>query len=536
MDRKIILIAGICLLLALSGCAQQKARKLTPTPTPTATTKPATPAKTPVKAIELFKTANSCSMCHDGLRDAKGHDVSIVSDWRETMMAHSAVDPFWQAKVSSEVERNPELSSVIQAKCAACHMPMAYTQAKVNGEKELILGEGFLNPNNPLHALAMNGVSCTLCHQIEGKNLGNESSFSGGYIIDLTTPKPNRLIYGPFVPQRPFMMINDVGYKPVYSKHITESALCAVCHTLYTPYVNSSGKVAGMFPEQMPFLELLHSSVNESCQDCHMPQTSNVRISSMPRNPAMLRPRSIFFEHRFLGGNVPMLTLMELNTGAKRDLSMLKRAVKLSIVSDTVSDGKIKVVVKVENLAGHKFPTGFPSRRAWIHFKVVDSSEKTIFDSGKCINGKIAFADDKAYEPHHDIITNQTQVQIYESVMEDTEGHVTYTLLRGAKYIKDNRLLPRGFDKSTAPACIAVYGKARNDSNFVGGSDEVTYIVNATGKAPYRVYVSMMYQPVSYHFLQDLKKDNTMLERKFLQSFERVNETVCIASVNCTVG
>ncbi len=234
MDRKIILIAGICLLLALSGCAQQKARKLTPTPTPTATTKPATPAKTPLKAIELFKTANSCSMCHDGLRDAKGHDVSIVSDWRETMMAHSAVDPFWQAKVSSEVKRNPELSSVIQAKCAACHMPMAYTQAKVNGEKELILGEGFLNPNNPLHALAMNGVSCTLCYQIEDKNLGNESSFSGGYIIDLTTPKPNRLTYGPFVPQRAFMMINDGLQASVLKAHNRVCTLCCLPHSLHT--------------------------------------------------------------------------------------------------------------------------------------------------------------------------------------------------------------------------------------------------------------------------------------------------------------
>ena len=41
------------------------------------------------------------------------------------------------------------------------------------------------------------------------------------------------------------------------------------------------------------------------------------------------------------------------------------------------------------------------------------------------------------------MITDQGQVQIYESLMRDTDGNITYTLLRASTYSKDNRLLPR---------------------------------------------------------------------------------------------
>ncbi len=68
-------------------------------------------------------------------------------------------------------------------------------------------------------------------------------------------------------------------------------------------------------------------------------------------------------------------------------------------------------------------------------------------------------ADPAAYEPHYATIDDAEQVQIYESIMGNTDGEVTTTLLRGAGYLKDNRLLPSGFDKDTVGADIACAGR-----------------------------------------------------------------------------
>ncbi len=58
------------------------------------------------------------------------------------------------------------------------------------------------------------------------------------------------------------------------------------------------------------------------------------------------------------------------------------------------------------------------------------------------------------------------QVQIYESVMRDRAGRPTTGLLTAVGYAKDNRLLPRGFEKATADPWIAVIGDGRPDAGF----------------------------------------------------------------------
>jgi len=454
-----------------------------------------------------FVGSGNCAVCHTALVDGAGNDVSIDTHWRSAMMANAAVDPLWQAKVSSEITRNPGLKDVIEDKCARCHTPMAHTRVSVDGGTVALFGNGFFNPENPQNVQAMDGVSCTLCHQIQDVELGEEASFSGGFVIDTEAVSPDRPIFGPFPNQFEQLMISTVGYKPVLGSQTLDSGLCAACHTLFTPYVDSSGKVLGEFPEQTPYLEWENSSYgdgldeDQACQQCHMPEAEGkVVISNMPRG-GRLQARSPFVQHHFVGGNAFMLKILqggveELELRASTDqfeatllrtLDQLQnKTAELTIVEAQVENDAMTLVLDVKNKTGHKLPTGFPTRSVWIHLVVTDAEGQMVFESGQplpdgSIAGNNADEDLKTYEPHYDVISQPDQVQIYQTIMHNSDGAVTYTLLRAASYVKDNRLLPDGFDKSSASEAIAVWGQAIGDENFTGGSDQVRYQVDLQG-------------------------------------------------------
>jgi hypothetical protein len=80
-----------------------------------------------------FATSETCLACHGDVVDAGGHDVSIARDWRATMMAHSARDPYWQAAVRRELADRPHMQAEIEDTCSVCHMPMVRTLARAAG-------------------------------------------------------------------------------------------------------------------------------------------------------------------------------------------------------------------------------------------------------------------------------------------------------------------------------------------------------------------------------------------------------------------
>ena len=121
---------------------------------------------------DLFRTSDRCLACHKGVVTSDGLDVSIGYDWRASMMANSARDPYWQAAVRREVLDYPDASNEIEDNCSSCHMPMARTSALMSGRT------GSVFANLPVSesiegeaALAVDGVSCAACHQISQDGL-----------------------------------------------------------------------------------------------------------------------------------------------------------------------------------------------------------------------------------------------------------------------------------------------------------------------------------------------------------------------------
>lgn len=474
-----------------------------------------------------FSGAGKCAGCHDGLTDGAGQDVSIAADWSSTMMANSSRDPFWRAKVASELRRAPGMAATINDTCSRCHAPMANEEARSAKEAPQI-AEKFLAPGQPLHEAAMDGVSCTLCHQIQDKRLGTLEGSSGNYTIGTSADPVSRPLFGQYTGPRVAPMQNNVRFTPTHGGHMEKSELCASCHDLKTPFVDAAGVVASTtpeseFPEQMIYSEWKHSGFNgpggQSCGGCHLPRTEGVTIANWPMN---LPTRGFFGRHVLVGGNTMMLDILDKNrealgvtatgfaTTIARTRQSLASAAALT-VGATRAGGQLDVEVSVENRSGHKLPGGYPSRRVWLHVLVQDEAGAVVFESGKMNDdGSIVGVDSDssptAHEPHRDLITSADQVQVYEGIMGDTEGHQTYTLLRGAAYLKDNRLLPRGFDKATAPRDVAVVGEALDDASFAGGGDAVRYRV-PVGAGALSVAVELRYQSMAYGFLQDLFTD-----------------------------
>jgi hypothetical protein len=73
----------------------------------------------------------------------------------------------------------------------------------------------------------------------------------------------------------------------------------------------------------------------------------------------------------------------ELNSAAEQAASFLQsQSARVSIRKVEVEDGKLHVDVFVENLTGHKLPTAYPSRRAWLHVMIHDRNGRVVFESG----------------------------------------------------------------------------------------------------------------------------------------------------------
>jgi hypothetical protein len=490
----------------------------------------------------LFQTADNCTACHNGLTTPSGEDVSIGSSWRASMMANSSRDPYWQAAVRREVLDHPAARAEIEDECSICHMPMATAQARAAGQHgEIFAHLPITAAATPEALLAADGVSCTVCHQIQPARLGTRASFTGGFVVDTTTPIESRPIFGPFQidPGRTAVMRSATGFQPAEGVHIRQSELCATCHTLYTKALGPGGTVIGELPEQVPYLEWRHSAyrTERSCQSCHMP----VVAEPTPIASVLGEPRPGFARHVFRGGNFFMLRMLnryraelgvaalphELEAAARATVQHLQsETVTLSIARAERSAGRLEIDVAIGNLAGHKLPTGYPSRRVWLNLVVRDRTGRALFESGALapnglIEGNDNDADPAKYEPHYVEIREPAQVQIYESIMVDAAGAVTTGLLSGVRFVKDNRLLPDGFDKATADPDIAVRGDAARDADFSAGGDRVRYSVGISGAdGPVTVEARLYFQPIAFRWAQNLRRYDAAETKRFVSYFE----------------
>lgn len=505
-----------------------------------------------------FTTSGSCATCHalseraTAMRDAKGRGIAPYDLWQSTMMANSARDPLWRAVVSVEVAATPSRKREIEAKCLRCHSPMAHTEASRAGVEiglDLLYGEG------AKAQLALDGVSCTVCHQIQPENLGKAESFSGHYEIGT-----EREIFGPHAEPVTGPMRAFTDFTPREGQHVRKSALCATCHTLFTQAYDAEGELTGeTLPEQTPYLEWRNSLFNDeddgkgaSCQSCHVPthdqdgKAIKTRIAHAPPgfDFPFVDPREPFGRHLFVGGNTLIPAILRDNAAELRPRAskeafdatlaaakqqLQSRTARLSLADLKRDAQSLEFAVEVRTMTGHKFPTGHPTRRAWLQVVVSDAAGRVVFSSGSFdAAGRILGARGKPLAaeaaggptyPHRSRITSPDQVQVYESVMADAEGQATYLLVRGGSYLKDNRILPIGWKPGHPDAKqIQPVGLGR-DSDFKGGRDRTRYAIKlpASVQGPVQVEARLLYQVLGSRYADELFR----YETREVEAFKR---------------
>ena len=185
--------------------------------------------------------------------------------------------------------------------------------------------------------------------------------------------------------------------------------------------------------------------------------------------------------------------------------------------------------VTITNLTGHRLPSGVGFRRAFIEFLVLenrDGRERVVWSSGRTssvgviVDGEgrpldTEFLANGKYQKHHEVITSDDQVQIYEELTKDSDGNFTTSFIRRDQDVKDNRLLPLGWTKEGPDPSLngrylhATYphGNAKDDPDYKGGKglDRVQYRIELPADVdPKNVSVraSVYYQNIPPYYLQ----------------------------------
>ena len=514
--------------------------------------------------------SDSCASCHTDVSMEIGtpipgvtRNVSIGTAWETSVMANSARDPYWHAVVASEMHNFPTLEDTIADECTVCHAPMASDFAKKEGVDLRLFSKGSvangdfqegiysMDEEDELFNHAMDGVSCSLCHQMEDVNFGNDESMTGGYTINRFTPDVGlfKSAYGQYTDPDIGYMRQQSGFEPKYGPHLSTSESCATCHNLNLEPVDANGEtIEGIdhFAEQAIYTEWLKSDYaiggpkEATCQACHMPEVEE----PVYLGQGAPEKREGFSEHVFLGANTVMQDMfkefsvelgikpgLDFDTAIARNREFLTTSANVTLSQGSISESTLNTDVNIvnfdvniENLTGHKLPGGYHSRRVYLHVQVLDLNGLQVFESGKInadgsIDGVSEDANPASWEQHYDVITSPTQVQVYQSIVGNIDGDRTHSLLDGSQYLKDNRLLPSGLDRfaiqqdTTLPESFGTFGFAVQDPDFLGGRDTVTYRVEVGKSSSYTVSAELRYQPFSFGHLKQLFAEGDVVDQ-----------------------
>ncbi|WP_433933710.1 MYXO-CTERM sorting domain-containing protein [Sorangium cellulosum] len=333
-------------------------------------------------------TAERCDGCH--LAESEdARDYMPMDTWAGTMMANAWRDPVFKAALTIANQDAAGIGTF----CLRCHSPIGF----LNGKATPPDGSGFDAAGDGV-VVDGQGVSCNVCHRaLPTKGSDNtESYFLGNaQLVFDHSPEAAGFINTP-VMYGPYENIASRSHVGEQAPMLADSRFCGQCHQVTNPEVmmrDASGQETNIeFPLDTTYEEWASSDFGDgkpsekSCIDCHMRRKAG-EWTVADNAPLRTDPR----DHLIVGGNhwgIQAVMAADPARAAERatsfqlaldrTLESLASAASVTLVEapeQAEPGGEITVTVRVENLTGHKFPTGYAdSRRAWIAVFLVDEA------------------------------------------------------------------------------------------------------------------------------------------------------------------
>ena len=376
-------------------------------------------------------------------------DVSSWGEWSVSMMGLAGRDPVFRAQREWEADHRSACANDITDLCYKCHGAAGQRQLHQDAPAQKF-GHDMVYalpdaPNGKYGALARDGVTCTVCHQISAKDLGTPASYTGGF----TPTAPDDLV-GPYATDvRVDPMKRTLGKKPAgeggRDKIQQSSALCGSCHAVRLPVRKVGSCVDERFVyEQATFQEWRNSSYRKnddfvtdeghdgaapkSCQDCHMPPqfagaelikriasiedalfpTANLEGVPDLHVGVNLVDRKPFSRHQLNGINLFALSMfaqaprvfgladydyqsnqygeptrLQMANALAGGRALADATAAVEIGAPAIVGGNLEFTVKVTNKAGHRLPSGVAFRRAFLVVAVEDAAGQALWVSGR---------------------------------------------------------------------------------------------------------------------------------------------------------
>lgn len=448
----------------------------------------------------LFETAVGCKSCHGGFTTDDGKLFMPWDTWAGSMMANAARDPLYLASLTVAEQDRPGSGAF----CLRCHTPSAYVESRTTP------GDG-----SALNDKDKEGVQCAVCHRSIDASKPPTSDPMAPYIgnaqlfFDLGT-KTDVTYFGPY-DDSPFAPAHNTAADPFVGAD--DSRLCGQCHQVTNPdehLYDASGTDTGkLFPLDTTYEEWQQSAfasgaTARSCQSCHMPAVKgNYPVGSGAgnrENPPL---------HDFVGGNDWGPALLKAAFPATRDANYdytraaaqanLKQAAKLEIrtlAAQGAPGGMVDLAIRVTNLSGHKFPTGYADgRRAWLEIAVVDAGGAADVQSGH-------------YDDATSELVDDAQLRVYEAV-HGRDGQAEDHIVLHRQILRDSRIPPAGFKATAATQPVGPIKFSDGAGGLVAYDDATFHVTlpNANG-TDVTVRARLVFQAMTLHHIAALEAAN----------------------------